>query len=176
VTGYLDERLGKFACAIQEPLLAYLIKVDPSSARSRIAKAMEARGAGFTDCNHALLVEVAKLQNDPMLQDAALVALDDSDPQVVGNAATYRGEYGSAAAEQALWAHFAAWSRKWAGHESAFQSIPGEPLDSAWEAGAGSNMLQALAAGRDGSPMNRSCGGCFNWPWDSSRNTKPKIT
>jgi hypothetical protein len=148
VTGYLDERLGKLACAIQEPLLAYLIKVDPSSARSRVAKAMEAKGAGFSACNRTLLVEVAKLQNDPLLQDAALQALDSSDAQVVQNAAAYLGEFGSVAAEQALWSHFTAWSRKWAGRETAFQYSPDNTTDTVYEAGAGYNLLQALAAGQ----------------------------
>jgi len=98
VAGYLDERLGKSACAVQAPLLAYLLRVDPQATAPLLEKAIAARGAGFTACNHSLFTDVAELHNDPALADLASRSLDDSDPQVVTNAATYLGNYASAAA------------------------------------------------------------------------------
>jgi hypothetical protein len=53
------------------------------------------------------------MQNDPALEALAVQSLDDSDPQVVGNGASYLGRYGSLAAEEKLWAHMTAWSQRW---------------------------------------------------------------
>ena len=148
VVAYLDEHLGKMACAVQEPLLAYLLKVDPVAATPRLEKAMAARGEGFTACNHSLLLEVGKLHNDPVLEDIAIHRLDDADAQVVGNAAAYLGKFGSSAAEAALWRRLIAWSEHWAGREAELRQIPGENMDGIWEANAGTNMVQALATGQ----------------------------
>ena len=82
-----------------------------------------------------------------MLQDIAIRSLDDSDPQIVGNAAAYLMEYGSTSAEDPLWSRFTAWSERWKGRESELQYVPGHSADGQYEAGAGSNLMQALAAG-----------------------------
>jgi hypothetical protein len=148
VTNFLDPILAREACAVQDPLLAYLLKVDPEGARPRIETAMSARGAGFSACNHMLLTEVAQLQNDPLLQEIAIKNLDDADPQVVGSAAEYLKEYSSASAEDALWSRFVAWSERWKGRESEFQEVDGKRSDRQFEPMAGSILMQALAAGQ----------------------------
>jgi hypothetical protein len=148
VTGYLDPMLGKMACSVQEPLLAYILRVDPEGARPRIESAMAARGQGFSACNHMLLPEIAKLQNDKILEDVATKALEDSDPQIVQSAATYLEKYGSAAAEDLLWARFVTWSTNWKGHESELQYALSQPMDGVYQAGAGSSLMQALATGQ----------------------------
>jgi hypothetical protein len=146
ITAFINQTLGKFACAVQEPLLAYLLRVDPEEARPRLEEAMAAKGEGFSQCNHSLLPEVAKLQNHSMLQEIAIKSLDDSDPQIVGSAAAYLMEYGSNAAEDALWSRFTAWSEQWKGQEQ--ELLYGKGSDGQNEAGAGSNLLQALASGQ----------------------------
>lgn len=148
VSGYLDEPIGKLACSVQEPLLAYLLKRDPESARSRLQAAIAARGEGYTACNRSALTEVGRLQNHPLLEEIALPALDDPDPQVVGSAAAYLAQYGSAAAEEPLWTRYIAWSRRWRGREADLSHIPGQSLDLVYEAGACSNLMRALAAGQ----------------------------
>jgi hypothetical protein len=145
VTGYLDENSGKLACAAVEPLLAYLVKHDPESARPRLAAAMAARE--HTGCYHFLLAEVGRLESGPVLEQAAIKALDDSDPEVVETAATYLGEHGSAAAEDVLWTHLSAWSRQWMGREAEFRLVPGGDMAGVNQAGAETNMIQALATG-----------------------------
>jgi hypothetical protein len=160
VTGYLDERLGKWACAIQAPLLAYLLRVDPPGAVSPLEKAVAARGKGFSACNHSLFTDIAELHNGPALEDLALRSLADGDPQVVGNAASYLGRYGSTAAEVTLWIHMTAWSRRWKGRESELRYVYGEEVTPAiYEDGAGSAMISALATGQgwltDETKLNR---------------------
>ena len=103
VTAFLDPVLGKLGCAVQQPLLAYVLKVDPDGARPRLESAMAARGEGFSACNHGLLPEIAKLQNHQILQEIALRALDDPDPQIVSSAAADLMEYGTPSAGDVLW-------------------------------------------------------------------------
>jgi len=148
VRGFLDPQLGKLACAVQAPLLAYLLKHDPASAQPWIERAMAARGRGFSACNHSLLQDVSQVQNDHLLEGVARSALDDTDPQIVSSAADYLGKYGSASAEEALWAHLDAWSQRWTGREAELRYISGEKMDGVYQAGAGTKMIQALATGR----------------------------
>jgi hypothetical protein len=147
IVNFLDPVVGKLACAVQEPLLAYLLKIDSEAARPRLDQAMAARGQGFFACNHSLLQGVAKLHDDKMLQDLAIRSLDDPDPQVVEDAATYLGTFGSASAEQVLWAHLISWSERWKGREKELQYVPDQKMDGVYEAGAGSKLVSAIATG-----------------------------
>jgi hypothetical protein len=70
-------------------VIAYILKNDPNAARPLIERAMEARGKGFTACNHTVLTDVGALHSDKVLQEIAIKSLDDSDPQVVGDAASH---------------------------------------------------------------------------------------
>ena len=148
VSDFLNGRIGKLACAVQSPLLAYFLRVDSHAALAQIETAMAARGRGFTACNHTLLMDVADLQHESSLQEIALASLGDDDPQIVGNAATYLSNYGTAAAEEALWARLRDWSRRWRGRDSELRYVPGESLDGEYERGAGSNLIDALARGQ----------------------------
>ena len=143
VAAYLDERIGKMACAIEEPLLAYLVKQDPDTAASRVAAAMAAREQ--TGCFHVLLAEIGKLESAPVLEQAAIAALDDADPQVVSSAATYLGEHGGAAAEEVLWTHLSAWSQRWMGRGEEMRYAPGGDMERVNQGGAGNSMMEALA-------------------------------
>ncbi len=107
---------------------------------------MAARGSGFSACNHSLLVEVAALHNDPSLQDIAIENLNDPDPEVVGNAAMYLGQYGSAEAEEPLWDRLASWSATWKGREAEFKYVPGENMEHLYQEGAGNNLIAALGS------------------------------
>lgn len=147
VTNYLDPVLGKVACDVQNPLLAYLLRVDPELARPRIDSALAARGEGFSACNHGLLLDLASMQNHSMLQEMAIKSLDDPDPEVVETAAAYLGRYGSASAEDILWARFTSWSAQWQGHERELQYFPDQSIETLNQAEVGTNLLQALGEG-----------------------------
>jgi hypothetical protein len=146
VISYLDDQLETLGCGFDVSLLAYLLRVDPVAASSPLEKAMAARRTGA--CDRALLPQLGKLQNDPVLQDVAIRGLDDADPQVVASAAAYLGEFGDAAAETALWSHLTAWCGRWAGHEADLRYIPNQNTDGVHQADAGTSMIQALATGK----------------------------
>jgi len=149
VTAKLDPLLGKWACAIQDPLLAYVLRVDPIRARVRIEDAVAARGKDFTACNHSLFQGISEIHFDPVLEEIGIHSLDDPDPQVAETAATMLGRYGSSGAEPALLQRFKEWGGMWAGQESELNLTFAEQTgDRIYQLGLGQNLAQALATGK----------------------------
>jgi hypothetical protein len=149
VTAKLDPELGKWACAIQDPLLAYMLRVNPVLARPRIEEAVAARGKEFSACNHGLFQSIAEIHYDPALEEIGIHSLDDPDPQVAMTAATMLGKYGSPAAESALRERFAAWSAAWTGREAELDLTFAESSgDLAYQLGLGENLVQAIATAK----------------------------
>lgn len=153
VTDKLDPLIGKWACAIQNPLLAYLLRVNPAAARPRIEQAIAARGAKFSACNTELFQNISEIHYDPLLEEIGIRSLDDSDPEVAMTAATMLGQFGSAEAEAALWQRYARWTARWEGHESELDlmsadSMSGKGEDRQNQIGLGQNLMQALATGK----------------------------
>jgi hypothetical protein len=112
VIAYLDPRIGEIGCTVEYGLLAYLLKVDPGTARLRLQSALGARSPQ-NRCWADLLTGVGGLQPDPVLQEVALGALNDSAPEVVASAAAYLGRHGDPSVEDALWQRLVEWSAKW---------------------------------------------------------------
>jgi hypothetical protein len=149
ITDKLDPKIGKWACAIQDPLLAYLLRVNPTAARPRIEQAIAARGEEFTACNQGLFQGIAEIHFDPVLEEIGVRSLDDPDPEVAMTAATMLGKFGSPAAESALWQRYASWCAKWAGHESQLDITFGDRDDEKLsQLGLGENLMDALATGK----------------------------
>jgi len=128
----LDRDVSAGICDTQAPLLAWLLRVDPDRARPRLEDA----GKTGSRCRLSL-AEVGKLQPSPILEGLAIKALDDPDASAVPDAATYLSDNGSAGAEDALWSHFAAWSKRWNDRQA--ELSPTGP-----DAHAGQSMMQAL--------------------------------
>jgi hypothetical protein len=149
VTAKLDPLIGKWGCAIQDPLLAYVLRVDPEGARVRIEEAIAARGEGYTACNRGSFQGISEIYYHPVLEDIGIHSLDDPDPQVAETAATMLGRYGSPTAEPALLQRFKEWSATWAGQESELNLTFSEQSgDRIHELGLGENLAQALATGK----------------------------
>jgi hypothetical protein len=142
----LDPLIGKSACAIQNPTLAYLLRVDPAIARPRIERAIAARGEKSTGCRQSLFQNVSEIHYDAVLEEIGIQSLDDPDPQVAGTAATMLGKFGSPDAEPALWRSYASWTAKWAGRESQLDRMLADGIDdNVWELNLGLNLVRALA-------------------------------
>jgi hypothetical protein len=113
----LDANIGKWTYAVQNPLLAYVLRVDPESARPRLEKAVLTRdkenmydGSFFSD--------LAAIHCDPVLEELAIRALDDADDTFVSGAAGFLGGFGSSATEAVLWKRYEKWCKRWAGREA----------------------------------------------------------
>lgn len=149
VTERLDAHNGKWACSIQSPILAYVLRVSPALARTRIEGALAARGKNFSACNHELFQAVSAIRYDPVLEEIAVHSLDDANPEVAMTAATMLGQYGSPAAEAALWRRFTSWSEQWTRHESELDLAPGDRSnDRIYQLGLGQNLIQAITTGQ----------------------------
>jgi hypothetical protein len=144
VLAVADKHIGKWACANQEPILAYLLRIDPEAARPRLEAAIAARGNEYTACNHALFVQVGDLYQSPVLEELAIKALNDSDPQVAANAAAYLGKYGSIAAEEKLWERLSSWNETWKGRDQELYTTATEVNPNQWDRSLGDNLIRAL--------------------------------
>ncbi len=149
ITEKLDSKIGKWACDIQDPILAYLLRVNPTIARPRIEQAIAARGEGFSACNHGLFQTISEIRYDPVLEEIGIQSLDDPDPEVAMTAAKMLGRFGSPAAESALWKRYASWSAQWVGHESQLDVTLADGVnEKVYQVGLGHNLMQALATGK----------------------------
>ena len=149
ITEKLDHRIGKWACAIQNPILAYVLRVNPGVARPRIEKAIATRGKSFSACNHELFQIVSEIHYDPVLEEIGVRSLDDPDPEVAMTAATMLGKFGSPAAESTLWRRYQDWSARWSGSERELELMSAEMSDNRiYQLGLGQNLMQALATGK----------------------------
>lgn len=145
----LDGHNGRWACAIQEPILAYVLRVNPAIARPRIEKAVAARGKEYSACNRALFSAVAPLHYDPILEELAIRSLNDPDPEVAISAAAMLGRHGSPAAESALWERYGSWCARWAGHESQLKASTIDGLgEGFYQRALGETLMRALATGQ----------------------------
>jgi hypothetical protein len=145
----LDPKIGKWECDIQNPILGYLLRLDPAIARPRIEQAIAARGENFTACNHSLFQDIAEIRYGPVFEEIGIKSLDDPDPEVAMTAATMLGKFGSPAAESALWQRYASWSAQWAGRESQLEITFGDALnEKVYQLGLGQNLMNALATGK----------------------------
>ena len=149
VLSVLDPLIGKWACAIQNPLLAYVLKVNPALARPRIEQAIVTRGQGFSACNHGLFQDISEVHFDPVLEEIGIHSLDDPDPEIAMTAATMLGRFGSTAAEPALLTRYQRWTRQWAGRESELNlTFAQSSRDLSNQLGLGQNLMMALATGQ----------------------------
>jgi hypothetical protein len=115
VRAFYGDKAGNWACSIQSSLLAYFLRVDSAMGIELVERELAARGDGYTRCYSSLLVDVAKLRTTPGLEALAIERLDDPDPEVVINAASMLGQYGSAEAENPLWQRLEKWLHEWKG-------------------------------------------------------------
>ncbi|HKF59389.1 MAG TPA: hypothetical protein VKJ45_28375 [Blastocatellia bacterium] len=145
----VDPKIGTWACAIQDPLLAYVLRVNPALARPRIMRAIAARGPEFTGCNHELFHRISEIRYDPVLEEIGIQSLDDPDPEVPMTAATMLGSFGSPAVESALLQRYSRWCTEWIGRESELNiTLADSARDRQNELGLGENLMRALAVGK----------------------------
>lgn len=120
VKAAFENRIGKLACVVQTPLLAYFLRVDMAFGLEALKQALAARKD--TGCYRSELANVAQLYWHPEMEQVALAHLDDPNAEVIAQAATVLGEHGSAAVEQSLWDTLERWHERYNGRESQLRS------------------------------------------------------
>ena len=137
---------GRWACSPQASMIAYFVRVDPLFAEESLRKALAARGAGLSRCYPSVLSYVARLRMSAEVEEIAIDALDDNDPEVVLHAATLLGEHGSAYAEKVLWQRLEKWHDAMQGRDLSKQN-PLAPVDGGSEASGQAMIEQGLING-----------------------------
>ncbi len=132
VQAFFAPQVGRSACRTQSALLAYILRVDPPTGADLIAKALAARGKGYSRCYPSTLTEVAALHMAPEIEAAAIEALEESDPEMVVQAASVLSKYGSARVEKILWERFERWISEVRDRAGEFMNLyPGIPTQRA---------------------------------------------
>jgi hypothetical protein len=120
--------VGRWACRIQTSLLAYTLRADPPTGGELLSKALAARGKEFTRCYASALTDVAQLHMTAEVEAAAKSALEENDPEMVSQAASVLGQYGSADAEETLWLRLERWYEEMRSHAAELsKQNPGVP-------------------------------------------------
>jgi len=141
----LEPQIGKLSCDVQDPLVAYALRVSPPTAASLIQKVLATRGEDFSACNRDLFQTVPQIHYDPILENFAIESLNDPDPDVALAAARMLGEFGSPAAEAALRKRYTSWCEHWAGREAQLDKIFADGFDADNDQlNLGLNLMQAL--------------------------------
>jgi len=107
-TGPLD-----IGCSGRDALLRYFLRINPDYGAQMVAESLKERVK--TGCFRTSLSAMGKFIRQQKLQDVAIAALDDPAPEVARDAANALSEFGSAAAEDALWRRLEQFHRKWQG-------------------------------------------------------------
>jgi hypothetical protein len=107
-TGPLD-----IGCSGRDALLRYLLRINPDYGAQMVAESLKERVK--TGCFRTSLSAMGKFIRQQKLQDVAIAALNDPAPEVARDAANALSEFGSAAAEDALWRRLEQFHRKWQG-------------------------------------------------------------
>ena len=142
----LDANIGKWACEIQNPLLGYVLRLDPKVARPRIEKAIAAPRKNSETCG--VLSGVAFTHYDPLLEELALRAFDNP-RRDMEDAIALLGGYGSAAAEEVLWRHYEKWCQRWRGREGQLNSqAVYRDSGTSTDLDVGKSFIRAIAEGR----------------------------
>jgi hypothetical protein len=145
-----DQQIPDDSCGIQEHILAYILRVDPAAALPRIEKALANRRKQGHDCMDGILISIARIHYDPVLEELAVRLLEDSDLGLAEDAAGLLGGFGSPAAEAVLWRRYETWSKRWVGRERElnFSFATVDRDDPRFlELGFGKSLFYALATG-----------------------------
>jgi hypothetical protein len=111
VLPFIDQHLTEWPCNLQIPVLAYLLKVSPDEARSRVEQVVQKvrppycpRGEFFPDLGY--------MEASPVLDGLAAKQVEDGAPNA-DDAVEYLGRYGSAAMKPVVWEQLSRWHKKY---------------------------------------------------------------
>jgi hypothetical protein len=108
----LNEPPRSYACMAHAPALAYLVRFSPDDARPLLKRAI---ASGEIGCNDSLFRWISEYATAPVLNEAAVNALNDPNPAIFGDALEYLRLYGTQSDQKPLWHHYVKWTKAWSG-------------------------------------------------------------
>jgi hypothetical protein len=116
-----DDRLPKgFCVGYVAEMLRYFLRVDPMFGAREVQAALDRRND--VRCYPRLLEDLGS--SLPKVEQLAISALDDPDPEVSASAARALGRWGTAKAELALWARLKRFHEQWHDREGELRITP----------------------------------------------------
>lgn len=142
----VGDRIGRLACNIQAPLLAYFLRVDPEYGGEVLEESLAARKQ--TRCFESELGEVARIFMSPEVKQAAINHLNDPNLKVSIQSAAVLSQHGASEDEPLLWNRLQQWHDEWQGRDpeletrTSDENIPLRPAQVELE------LVRAIARGR----------------------------
>lgn len=136
--------IGKQACDPQAHLLRYFLRVAPDYGAQQVRGALAARKD--TGCYRSLLQDLG--DQLPHAQQSAIDALDDPDPEVEQDAVIALTNWGTAEAEDPLWARLQRFHDEWAGRAADLERTPDCQSEGSRAVGFEQALAQGIARGR----------------------------
>lgn len=108
---FMDQNIGNMTCESAANLLAYFLRVAPENGRELLSRAMQARGR--LSCRDNLIQRLANIRMSPEVEQAAIAAVNDSDPSVAQEALIVLKDNGSADCKAVILHLFRQWHQQW---------------------------------------------------------------
>ncbi|HTR34399.1 MAG TPA: hypothetical protein VMH80_00760 [Bryobacteraceae bacterium] len=144
---YLAE---SWPCAEEASFITYFVRTLPPSGSGSASELLkhalaDREGRG---CHHFLLNQVGQVVWNPVLENQAILSLDDPDPETAVSAVQALSAHGSAAVEPFLWKRLEQWNERWRGRTSEFEVHPisGDVPDPA--RGLGPALFRGIASAK----------------------------
>jgi hypothetical protein len=112
VLPFIDQHLAEWPCAVQIPVLAYLLKVSPDDARPRVERVLEKVSPPYCPRGE-FFPSLGFVEASPVLDSLAAGQVENGTP-LAADAAEYLGKYGSASMKPMVWEQLSCWHKKYA--------------------------------------------------------------
>jgi hypothetical protein len=111
VLPFIDQHLAEWPCAVQIPVLAYLLKVSQDDARPRVERVLEKVSPPYCPRGE-FFPSLGFVEASPVLDSLAARQVENGTP-LAADAAEYLGRYGSAAMKPVAWEQLSRWHKKY---------------------------------------------------------------
>ena len=111
VLPFVDQHLAEWPCAVQIPVLAYLLKVSPKDARPRVERILGHVSAPYCPRGE-FFPSLGFMEATPVLDTLAARQVEDG-TALAADAAEYLGTYGSPDMKPVVWKQFSRWHKKY---------------------------------------------------------------
>jgi hypothetical protein len=108
---FIDQHLAEWSCDVQIPVLAYLLKASPDTARVRVEQVLETVRPPYCP-RGGFLPSLGFMQASRVLDVLAAKQLADKTP-LAEDAAIYLRRYGSSSMKAVVWEQFSQWHKKY---------------------------------------------------------------
>lgn len=112
VLPFIDRNLTEWPCELQIPVLAYMLKVSPGDAQSRVEQVIQKLHPPLYCPRGEFFPSLGFMESSPVLDALTAKQIENGTP-LASDAAEYLGRYGSAAMKPVVWKQLSLWHKKY---------------------------------------------------------------